>query len=231
MKHHQFVETGLRKYRLGGFTLIELLVVITIITILATIGFPIQQAIIESSRQVKAREHARQIVLGMRAYAVDSGGVFPGGKNQYGQEITNSNDAFRDLVPDYIEDERIFAVGGSQWGSKVDNKMESPGEILEAGENHFAYISGLSDSSRNWWPLVVDGTAGGGVYTRDQGQRGGRWKGKRAVVVFVDGSAAAAKLRGEGDHRFVPRLDDDNMNALDVESYMPDGVQLLDPAG
>jgi prepilin-type N-terminal cleavage/methylation domain-containing protein len=231
MKHQLLQKRERRGSQAGGFTLIELLVVITIISILSAIAVPVHQAIIESARQTRAVGHAKQIVLGMRAYSMDSGGEFPQGENQYGEEITTSNDAFRGLVPDYIEDERIFAVTGSRWGAKADNKMESASEILEAGENHFSYISGLRDSSKNWWPLVVDGTTGSGVYTRRDGERGGVWKGKRAVVVFVDGSASAIKLKGESEQRFVPRVDDENMNALDVESYMPEGVRLLDPAG
>ncbi|MEM7145953.1 MAG: type II secretion system protein [Verrucomicrobiota bacterium] len=214
-----------------GFTLIELLVVITIISILSAIAVPTFQNVIEASRQTRAAAHAKQIVTALRAFSMDSGGEFPQGENQYGQEISNANDAFRELVPDYIEDERIFAVTGSGWGSKADNKMEGAGEILESGENHFAYVAGLNDSSKNWWPLVVDGTTGSGVYTREEGERGGRWKGKRAVVVYVDGSASVVRLKGESNRRYIPRVDEETMNALDVEAYMPEGVRLLEPAG
>ncbi|MEM8952548.1 MAG: prepilin-type N-terminal cleavage/methylation domain-containing protein [Verrucomicrobiota bacterium] len=215
----------------AGFTLVELLVVITIISILSAIAVPAFQNVIESGRQTRALAHAKQIASGIRAYAMDSGGQFPIGKNQYGQEINTANDAFRDLVPDYLEDERIFAIAGSGWGPRADNRMDGVGEVLESGENHFAYIAGLGDASKNWWPLIVDGTTGSGVYTREEGVRGGRWKGKRAVVVNVDGSASVTRLKGESTRRYIPRVDDERMNALNVEAYMPEGVQLLEPAG
>ena len=217
--------------KFDGFTLMELLVVITIITILAAVAMPVFQRVILSAEHNAAMQTARNIGAGLQLYAMDSQGLFPRGTNRHGEEITNANDAFRDLVPDYIDDERAFVVPKSQWGARADNKVEPPEEILKSGENHYAYVMGLSQTSRSGWPLVVDGTDGGGFYTEQEGQRGGRWLGNKATVIRVDLSAEAVRLKGSGDRRYLPKIDDDQSNALLVEGYMPDGVTLLEPAG
>jgi prepilin-type N-terminal cleavage/methylation domain-containing protein len=213
-----------------GFTLLELLVTIGIIAVLASVAMPGIQSAMMSGRANAAMRQGREISLGLTAYAMDYNGRFPDGQNTYGQEISNSNAAFRSLR-DYIEDERVFAVGGSAWGSDADNHRDGPGEFLQPGENHFAYIAGLNNTSTPYWPLVVDGTDGSGTYNRNDGQRGGTWKGKRAIVVRVDGSASVVPLRGDDNARFIPRLEEDDQNALVVESYMSRGARLLDPEG
>ena len=45
----------------------------------------------------------------------------------------------------------------------------------------------------------------------------------------VDGSAAAERLVGTGDERFLPRWDDRTANTLQTEYMRPD-VRLLEPA-
>src|SRR5205823_5703974 len=102
--------------------------------------------------------------------------------------------------------------------------------ILKKGENHFAYISGLGGSSNSMWPLIVDSTNGQGFYTTNEGDFGGTWKGTKAVVVHVDGSAVMTPLLGSSTQRYIPRVDDTTKNALAVSDYMGSDAKLLEPA-
>lgn len=217
-------------HRREAFTLLELLIVITIIAILSAIVVPVANSVVGMARRAAAGSNARQIALGLRTYAIDHGGRFPaGGSNEKGA-LRNANDAFR-LIIDYVDrDERLFAVPGSAWGPAADGRCDTPEETLAAGENHFAYIAGLTSDSRGTWPLVVDGTDGSGGYTVVRGQRGGVWQGRYAVVARVDGGAEAVPLRGSGDRRYLPRHGDPERNALDVADYMGPAARLLDPA-
>ena len=209
-----------------AFTLIELLTSIAIIALLGAVAMPGINSAMQTAKMNAAMQNARQVTIGLRGYANDSGGVFPAGNNDAGDPIDTSNAAFRDLES-YIDDESVFAVAGSAWGAEAKNT--SP--YCDRGEVHWAYVAGLSTSSTSWYPLVVDGTDGSGTYTTERGERGGLWKGRKAVVANVDGSAKTVRLRGEGDVRYLPRVDEPDLNALEVGSYMGRRAELLDPEG
>ena len=179
---------------------------------------------------MKAVADARSVGLALRVYSNDHDGAFPNGKNEQNEPIITSNDAFRSLFPTYIDNESIFTVSTSKAGPKADNKTTSPSDILERGENHWAYISGLNTSSNSMWPLVVDSTDGSGFYTDKETELGGTWKGMKAIVVNTDNSATAIKLLGTGSKRYLPRFDDKSKNALVLNDYMGDGAKLLEPA-
>jgi len=108
--------------------------------------------------------------------------------------------------------------------------MDTPAQILARGENHWAYIAGLSNSSNSGWPLIVDHTDGSGYYGKAENALGGTWKGGRGIVVRADASATAVKLEGAGNKKFLPRFNDKRLNALQVRDYMGEGVKLLEPA-
>jgi prepilin-type N-terminal cleavage/methylation domain-containing protein len=206
-----------------AFTLIELLVVIAIIAMLAGIALPaITQAQI-SARIVRATSDARQIFLALKGYSADHDGAFPGA------EAKTSNEAFRELFPTYMQVEANFAVGSSPVGKKADNKIEPHSRALERGENHWAYVAGLSDASNALWPIIVDHTDGSGSYGIHENEPGGTWGGRKAIMVRCDGGGVAPALRGTGAKRFLPRFDDEDQNALELTSYMGDGVRLLEP--
>lgn len=213
-----------------AFTLIELLVVISIIAILAGIATPIYSTVIMNGQQADATNNVRQIGLALRIQAGDKNGIFPRGKNVYNQTITTANDAFRSLVPAQIDNERVFSVSRSIAGPDADNRIEPAAEILRPGENHWAYIEGLTTSSNSNWPLVVDSTDGSGTYTEVEGDRGGTWKGTKAVMLRVDGGVILAPLKGESPAKFIPRHDDETRNALAIDEYMGSTRRLLEPA-
>lgn len=211
-----------------AFSLLELMTVVSIMAVLATISFPGIQIAMTNAQLARTTAHVRSIAMGLRGWAADNEGVFPAGEDFYGEEITSSNDAFRDLLPDYIDNEQIFAVARSAWGPSADNRIDDRAEVLEPGENHFAYIAGLHDTSRSNWPLVVDGTDGNGTYHRERGRRGGCWDGRKTLVAYIGGHAAAVRLRGDRSERYLPREGYPEENALDV-AYMGEEVVLLEP--
>jgi prepilin-type N-terminal cleavage/methylation domain-containing protein len=213
-----------------AFTLIELLVVIAIIAILAGIAMPIYVTAMMTGQMTAASQNARQIGLALRMYANDNDGAYPNTTNSYGDPIATANDAFRSLIPTYVDNEQIFTVARSVDGKKADNKIDPKAEILKKGENHFAYIAGLSSSTNSLWPLVVDSTDGNGLYTNVETSFGGTWKGTKSIVVHVDGSAAMVPLMGPATQRYIPRSDDTTKNALTVSDYMGNGALLLEPA-
>ena len=214
----------------AAFTLIELLVVISIIAILAGISMPVYTKVIMNGRQADALNSARQIGLGLRLYANDYDGNYPTKKNTYGEDIKTSNDLFRSLVPTYVDTEKVFTVPSSKTGATADNDMSNAAHILAPGENHWAFIDGLSSTSNSNWPLIADHTDGTGKYTGQEGVLGGTWKGTKAVVIHTDMSAHLTPLLGTGSQRFIPRFDDKTKNALTVSDYMGETAKLLEPA-
>ena len=190
----------------SAFTLIELLVVIAIIAILASIALPAFSAVQERAKQTKDLSNGKQIALALKQFALDNNGVFPqyAPNTSYGAAITagvapaNSNEAFWWLFPTYLTAEDIFCVGGSKWSrGQPDNQIDLAGAgartlTLAAGENAYLYVLGLNDTSNPQFPLladaVVDPAAAPYQYTTDQNTPGGVWKGRRAIVIFCDGS-------------------------------------------
>ena len=169
-----------------GFTLIELLVVISIIAILASLAIPASIGVVERANQMKSVSNAKNIYLGLKMYSGDNDGNFPGTA-----ATPDSNTAFRSVVPAYLASEKVFYVSSAKFYTKTSPDDNTAGaEALKAGENAYAFVEGLSDSSNPSYPLIADGfSAVPGTYAADPNAAGGVWKGKAAVVVRVDGSA------------------------------------------
>jgi prepilin-type N-terminal cleavage/methylation domain-containing protein len=193
----------MKKTTSAAFTLIELLIVITIIAVLASIALPAFTGVKERGDQTKDLSNAKQIALALRQFAIDNNGTYPAKKpsNDYSTATAlgtgdRSNDAFWWLFPNYLQSESIFATSGSAYTpGNPDNKLDAADasarvETLKAGENSFAYVAGLTDTSNPTFPLLADGfmTSNPGKYTKDKSKTGGVWSGKKAVVVFCDAS-------------------------------------------
>ena len=146
-----------------------------------------------------------------------------------------SNDAFWWLFPVYLTSEEIFIVRGSAWSpSPPDNKLDSPGsvervETLRQGECSYLYVTGLNDNSNPEFPLLADaGTAEDvTVYTNRQSEKGGVWRGKKAVILFVDGSGRimAVDDRTDPAAAFVKRPAH-AYNIFDTDASTPDDLWL-----
>lgn len=200
---------------LAAFTLIELLIVITIIAVLAGIALPAYNGVKERGDQTKDLSNAKQIAFALRQFAVDHNGSYPskGPAATYDDPAATtlaagafSNDAFWWLFPNggepgYLQNEQIFAVTGSAYTrSTPDNRLDASNaatraQTLKAGENSYAYVSGLTDTSNSTFPLIADGfVPGGTTYTTNKSNPGGVWAGKKAVVVFCDASGQIMKV-------------------------------------
>src|SRR5438045_3317263 len=148
----------------SAFTLIELLVVIAIIAILASIALPAFSSVQERAKQTKDLSNGKQIALALKQFALDNNGEFP--NKQYGTGATpgdyatatvlaagnSSNDAFRWLLPTYVNSEDIFIVPGAIYSKLgADNVLDTvygtpatPG-TLATGESDYAYGTHWND--------------------------------------------------------------------------------------
>ncbi len=187
----------------GAFTLIELLVVITIIAILAGIALPVYNTVTERGQQTKGLSNAKQIGLALKLFAGDNDGRFPSKTpNADGtvspSDVDNSNDALKQLIPDYVDNETIFAVPKSVFidQGRPDSLITNFTDRLVAGENHFAYVINLTDTSNSSFPLLADGfnNATSHTYVQAEDQEGGVWKGKKAIVIRTDNSGSLEKV-------------------------------------
>jgi prepilin-type N-terminal cleavage/methylation domain-containing protein len=198
----------MKKHTLAAFTLIELLVVITIIAILASFAMPAYTSVQERASQTKDLSNAKQIGLALKQFATDNNGAFPSKAPALdynsAADLTPSsvsNDAFWWLFPNYLQSEDIFVVSGSKWTpGNPDNKIDPAGAIsrndtLKFGENNYAYVAGLTDTSNAAFPLVADGFSSTVPnYVASKSAKGGVWAAKKAIVVFCDASGQIMKV-------------------------------------
>ena len=193
----------IRKF-LAAFTLIELLVVISIIAILAGIALPVFSQVQIKGAQTKALSNAKQIGLACKVYATDNNGLYPIASGSAAAPATSSNAQLAALFPQYLTNEAIFwqakAVECNQ--TNVNNATSNPGSngtALAKGENHWAYVPNLTDTSNPSFPLLADAfvsTATDPTYTTDPTVEGGLWTGTKAIVILTDCSGAVQKLSG-----------------------------------
>ena len=134
-------------------------------------------------------------------------------------DLPNSNAVLATLMPNYCADESVFGISTSKWlkSGRPDGDV-SPDKILEAGENRWAYVAGLLDTSNSRWPLVAYafaqssgnlGANGNPSYTNDEKLTGGLWKGRKAIVARCDGSANIETTHQVNATTFIVRRDGD----------------------
>jgi hypothetical protein len=154
-------------------------------------------------KQIKDLLNGRQIAIALKDFAIDHGGAFPNKEPDadyaFADDLTSadkSNDAFWWLFPTYLTHEDIFTVPDSVWSpSLTDNRLDTAGsavrsDTLRPGQCAYLYVAGLKETSNPEFPLLADaGTAEDvTVYTRVPNEKGGVWRGKKAIILFVDGS-------------------------------------------
>ena len=197
-----------------GFTLIELLVVIGIIALLASIAVPAFVGVQVRAAQTKGLSNAKQIGLCCKQFAIDNNGSYPSVSYTTGSGTAqSSNDAFDNLIPTYLQTISIFYQAKSAWTpTQLQDpdmtKISSSNPALPTGANHWAYVTGLYDTSNSSFPLIADGFTDGGdtshTYTTNETAKGGVWKGQQAIVVFCDDSVKVMKCTVNGTTSTVP---------------------------
>jgi prepilin-type N-terminal cleavage/methylation domain-containing protein len=212
--------TRLRKDR--GFTLIELLVVITIIAILATVATPMIGKARLTARVIPATKNVQSILTYMALYSGDYGGLYPEGTG-------SSNEALRELFDGTCDVEKIFYLQSDRMfcnpKQAPDEEYEDGDNALDAGENHWAYVSGLTDSNKGATPVLADGFTSGeiGMYE----DKSHVWaKLDKAIVGFLDGSASAIKLT-DGFTVPAPNGDEDLFKMDDIVE--DENIEVLNP--
>ncbi|MEM7385737.1 MAG: type II secretion system protein [Verrucomicrobiota bacterium] len=211
-----------------GFTLIELLVVITIIAILASLSAPVFNKVQTNARVTSSINNGKQIATSLKLYAADYSGAYPRAEE-------SSNEAFAQLFPTYIDQEKIFHLPNSifclpappdeDFGQDDGGNDEVSESALEPGENHFAYVSGFSDTDKSTYPILADGfTAEGNTYDEQHVW----WNVDKAVVVYLDGSAAPELLRKSGERGEVKGKGKKSKQNLFTEGSLGRGV-ILNP--
>jgi len=197
-----------------GFTLIELLVVIGIIALLASIALPAFTGVQIRAQQTKALNNAKQIGFACHTFGVDNNGQYPSyaetsGSFNTSSQVSDSNAAFNCLIPTYLQTIQPFYQAGSyetpgtksppdpdftQCGSTTAQSALPQGSKL----NHWAYVTGMSDTANSSYPLIMDNpaniAASSVTWSATQTAQGGVWKGKQAIVVHVDDSASVDTL-------------------------------------
>jgi prepilin-type N-terminal cleavage/methylation domain-containing protein len=178
-----------------GFTVIECLVGIVLIVILAGLILPMFIRPTVSGVGSRPLMHAKQIGLACKLFAGDHDGHYPSNLLNAKGEVTatspsSANAALGQLFPDYIPDKEIFWLAQDKvYCNSSAPKNKSPG--LGAGENHWGYVINLTETSDSRFPLIADGAAFGGTdYSVNENAAGGTWKGKKAIVIYVDGSGS-----------------------------------------
>jgi hypothetical protein len=151
----------------------------------------------ERGAQTKDLSNAKQIGLACKLYAADNDGKYPERDGTVDPPValtagSSSNQAFALLIPTYLPTEKLFYLGKSAWSPTVsDEKTTLPADRCEASTNNFAYEMGMTETSHPSFPLIADAPFSGGssaVYKTDQTQKGGVWKGKKAIVIRCDQS-------------------------------------------
>jgi len=230
----------------SAFTLIELLVVISIIAILAGIALPVFGEVQVRGAQTKALSNAKQVGTGCKLFAMDYQGNFPqwpkgadGAPDKAGT-ATDSNAVLETLIPDYLPDKGVFSIPKSAY-CKVTSDSATERLKLVAGDNEWAYVTNLSDTSNSRFPLIADGFSVGSEsapsYNADETTPGGVWKAKKAIVVRVDISGTVETLYGQGTGAArkgtVKRFDDkptENAFVADTaQEWLNEKTQVLNP--
>ena len=212
-----------------GFTRLELVVVIFVVAILAFLGLPVFTSVSKKGPQAVDLSNARQVGLGLRLYASDHNGIFP-------TATKSANVAFLQIMPKYVPSQKIFFLADSGWCTGSHPVEADPSGTLAAGQNNFAYVTGLEDSDNTNYPLVADGFNEGapGVYNPVKGTKGGVWKGTKAIVIRVDDSGMIEKV-ATSDYRVYSNQPNSYYNGANPTgadifttsaTWMPSGVVL-----
>lgn len=124
--------------------------------LLASLLVPAYEAVQVRARLLQSATHARQIMMAMKSYASDNGGLYPDSDPRVNP--ANSNQAFRELFKRrYLQGESIFATPSGE--GDPDHDIGTPpdfAEALQRGENGWAMSKGMSAAAPGGAPLIFE---------------------------------------------------------------------------
>lgn len=92
----------------NGFTLIELLIVITILSVLATIGFVVYFGITPKARDTRRIGDLNKLAIALELYYQDNGQFMDGTLGSEGNCSGSDTGAFNTLIANYITDNDVL---------------------------------------------------------------------------------------------------------------------------
>ncbi|MBL9114665.1 MAG: type II secretion system protein [Verrucomicrobiaceae bacterium] len=212
------------RQRPGGFSLLELLVVITIIGLLSSMAMSAIHSAQVAAHMAVATNNSKQIVLALKSYAADHHGLYPDANRK--NPPSTANDAFRLLFQNgSLKDERIFSSPVSPY--QPDGDFGGAPEFekaLEAGENHWCLVKGISDATDGTapvvfenamstsWPPAWNATASG------RPVEGRAWSGGRIIVARNDGSSGPERLESSDGNNVGLKSNDSGKNLFTLMS-------------
>ena len=227
------MKNPIKSYKNTAFTLIELLVVISIIAILAGIALPAFAGVQLKGAQTKALANAKQIGLACKLYAGDYNGSFPIYSDVANKTAgTDASNTLQTLIPDYLPDKAIFSNPKSAY---CKGAVAGDANKLGKGENEWAYVSGLNDTSTSNWPLIADGLKADKLtYDTDETAPGGVWKGKKAIVIRCDASGTVENVNNANKWVNISESDPANIfvtraAAGAVSQWLGTGITVMNP--
>ncbi|RBP46125.1 hypothetical protein DES53_102511 [Roseimicrobium gellanilyticum] len=218
------------------FGCLHILVVLTAACLLASMFIPTFGRISKRGNITIGISNCRQIITALRMYSSDHGGKYPDAALANPQ---SSNEVFRILFQkNIIDNELMLGCPMSQFVPDGDiGKAPSFKQAVEAGENHWAMTSGLSDSASGSIPLVFENPViatwspkwnvdAKGTKTRGRSWSSGVIVGMNDSSVGIQpldsksGTAVPLKDMGEGTNLFTQHGDSSvstGFTILDVE--------------
>ncbi len=181
----------------------EVLVFLAVMVVLTVCIIPLTR---NTRGETVELARAREVYLGLRFYADDHNGRFPG-RRADGAPFANANEAYSMLLPTYLQTKLPFYIPGSKWSTRAP-EPEDVAPPLAPGQNHWAYVPNLSERSERTFPIVASGFAKGtpGVYPVSSGA-------ESVLVVRLDGSGSMMRLP-KGESRVV--VEDENGRQSDL---------------
>lgn len=177
---------------------------------------PIPARTIELAYASKLLADARDIAHSLGDFAEDAQGRLP-------EPARDSNEALNQL---FEQNPKLKEAQSWNLKDKVFCLPDRPTEnkSLAPGENHWAYVAGLTEHSPPKTPVLADGfTAPDHRYDK----RHVFWKQKWAIVAYLDGTVERVTLKIDGDTAYVPAPNGGNLFAPE---NLPPGAVVLNPA-
>jgi hypothetical protein len=160
------------------------------------------------SQKVVAMGYCKQIINMCRLYSSDASGTFPDSPDN-GVVPKTANEAFRRLFKMGICDyEMVFGCPLSPF-EPDGNIGTAPDwvQALQKGENHWALVAGLDDSSSGLYPLILENPVDDSMppsWNADAAgqKRSGRcWPDGKVLVGFIDGSVMFMPLEARSGQK------------------------------